>query len=112
MAKNQFLNWVKFKNAISRKIFFDLFDFTSFFFAWNFLNFLTRCVAWHCGYLLPGFWVFVPSLATYYYYYITIQYTWTNTGKGGLEICGHGPGSAVFVAFYSCLSKWYWLYTT
>ena len=30
------------KNAISRKKFFDLFDFTSFF-AWTFLNFLARC---------------------------------------------------------------------
>merc|ERR1712024_108279 len=41
MVKNQFFNWKKFKNAISRKRFFDLFDFTSFF-AWTFLNFLVR----------------------------------------------------------------------
>ena len=31
------------KNAISRKNFFDLFDFTSFL-AWTFLNFLAHCV--------------------------------------------------------------------
>ena len=47
MAKHQFFNWgEKFKiakNLISRKFFFDLFDFMSFFFAWTFLNFLAFC---------------------------------------------------------------------
>ena len=40
--KMNFWTGKKFKNAISRKKIFDLFDFTSFF-AWTFLNFLARC---------------------------------------------------------------------
>ena len=48
-------------NAISRKKFFDLFDFTSFF-AWTFLNFLARCdgcttlqaLLWHISKIKKG----------------------------------------------------------
>ena len=39
----------------------DLFDFTSFFLAWTFFNFLAHC-AWHCGNPKIGFRVPVPPL--------------------------------------------------
>ena len=43
MAQNQLLNWKNCQKCNSTKKKIDLFDFTSFFFAWTFLNFLARC---------------------------------------------------------------------